>query len=140
MNPMMIPGWPMGMPMQPMPPQQPVQQAQQIMQPVGIPGKFVNDFNEIQPTDIPGNAPAIFAKNDRSEIQICEWDTNGQFKNTLFRAVVEETPAPAQTQSFDPSELLDPILMRLTELEEKINSIPKPSAPRSKKEAESDGR
>lgn len=137
MNQTFMQPWPVGqMPMQPIlrQPQQP------IMQPIGIPGKFVNDFNEIRPEDIPGNAPAIFAKNDRSEIQICEWDNNGQFNITLYRAVVEETPTPVQTQSFDPSQILEPILMRITELEEKINSIPKPSAPRSKKEAESDGR
>lgn len=46
--------------------QQPVQQPMQ--QPIGISGKYVNDFNEISASDIPMNSPAIFAKNDRSEI------------------------------------------------------------------------
>lgn len=38
--------FPMQMPMQP----QPVQQLQQV-QNIGIPGKFVNDFNEISAAD-----------------------------------------------------------------------------------------
>lgn len=46
---------------------------------LGIAGRYVNDFNEITANDVPMNgSPAIFAKNDRSEIQMREWSPNGR--------------------------------------------------------------
>lgn len=64
---------------------QQVQQPAQQMQ-IGISGKYVNDFNEINASDIPMNGPAIFAKNDRSEIQLREWNPNGQIVTTSYKA------------------------------------------------------
>lgn len=111
-------------------PQQPMQQPQQ---PIGIAGKFVNDFNEIIASDIPANTPAIFAKNDRSEIQIREWGPTGPIV-TSYKAVIDE-PIVAKP-AFDPRELLDPIFVRLSELEDKIDKLPKTTAPRTKKDGE----
>ena len=68
--------------------QNPMPQAQ----PVGISGKYVNDFGEINASDIPMSGPAVFAKNDRSEIQIREWNPNGQIVTTSYKAVVETQP------------------------------------------------
>lgn len=107
-------------------------------QPIGISGKYVNDFNEITASDIPMNTPAIFAKNDRSEIQIREWNPNGQITTTLYKAVVDkplEQPLPAQPV-FNPNEVLEPIFERLSELEEKIDKLPRPATNRVKKEGE----
>lgn len=43
-----------------------------------IPGKFVQDFREITPRDVPMDAtPAVFVKADMSEIQVCQWDKSG---------------------------------------------------------------
>lgn len=113
------------------------QMQQMQMQPIGISGKYVNDFNEITASDIPMNSPAIFAKNDRSEIQIREWNPNGQITTTLFKAVIEPQekeiiPQPA----FNPNEVLEPIIEKLAELEDKIDKIPKSTVSRTKKDGE----
>lgn len=110
--------------------QQPVQQ---IMQPIGISGRYVNDFGEISANDIPMSGPAIFAKNDRSEIQIREWNPNGQIVTTSYKAIVEEAPAPEPV--FNTDNLLDPIFAKLGELEEKIDKL-KPTVSRTKKDGE----
>lgn len=124
-----------GMFSQPMPLQSQAQSmAQQLQQPpMGLAGKFVNDFNEILANDIPANTPAIFAKNDRSEIQIREWGPTGPIV-TSYKAVIDE-PIVAKP-AFDPRELLDPIFVRLSELEDKIDKLPKTTAPRTKKDGE----
>lgn len=109
--------------------QQPMQQP---MQQIGISGRYVNDFAEITASDIPMNGPAIFAKNDRSEIQIREWNPNGQIVAKTYRAVAEQQK---QETVFNTNDFLDPIFVRLEELGEKIDKIGKPSN-RAKKEGE----
>lgn len=117
--------------------QMPQNIGQQQMQPIGISGKYVNDFGEINVSDIPMNGPAIFAKNDRSEIQIREWNSNGQIVTTSYRAIVEEPPVIEQAPVFNPNDVLEPIIARLNELEEKIDKLPRPSAvTRTKKDGE----
>lgn len=113
--------------------QQPVQQ--QI--PIGISGKYVNDFGEITASDIPMNSPAIFAKNDRSEIQLREWNSNGQIVTTSYKVVNEEPPVSEPVPIFNPNDVLEPIIERLNELEEKIDKLPKVSTvSRTKKDGE----
>lgn len=114
--------------------QQPMMsQAQQI----GIAGKYVNDFNEINASDIPMNSPAIFAKNDRTEIQMREWNSNGQIITRSYKEVNVEAPEPEKAAVFNPNDVLEPIIARLNELEEKIDKIPRPSAAaRAKKDGE----
>lgn len=104
-------------------------QMQQPMQP-GISGRYVNDFSEITANDIPMNSPAIFAKNDRSEIQLREWNPNGQIITTSYKAIQEQPKQELTTNNF-----LEPIFIRLAELEEKIDKLGKPST-RTKKEGE----
>lgn len=113
--------------------QQPmIPQAQQI----GIAGKYVNDFNEINASDIPMNSPAIFAKNDRTEIQMREWNSNGQIVTRLYKEMDVEAPEPEKAAVFNTEAVLNPIIARLDELEEKIDKIPKVSAARVKKDGE----
>lgn len=107
--------------------QQPMQQPQQ---PVGIPGKYVNSFDEIMASDIPMSGPAIFAKNDRSEIQIREWQPDGQIGHKTYRVVPEEIQRVEvpQVQPFNASDVLDPIFEKLTELEGKLDKLTRPTA------------
>lgn len=106
-------------------------------QPIGISGKYVNDFNEVNVADIPMNGPAIFAKNDRSEIQVREWNPNGQITTTSYRAVVEAPEVvPDQPRFNARTEVLEPILDRLTSLEEKLDKMNKPTVSRTKKDGE----
>ena len=114
--------------------QQPMQQP---MQQIGISGRYVNDFAEITASDIPMNGPAIFAKNDRSEIQLREWNSNGQIVTTSYKAVNEEPPVTEPVPLFNPNDVLEPIIARLNELEEKIDKLPKVSTvSRTKKDGE----
>lgn len=113
--------------------QQPIQQP---MQQIGISGRYVNDFGEISASDIPMNGPAIFAKNDRSEIQLREWNPNGQIVTTSYKAIVEEAPAPVKESVFKPETVLDPIFSKLTELEEKIDKLKPTTAKTVKKDGE----
>lgn len=108
---------------------------QMQMQPVGISGKYVNDFNEIAASDIPMNSPAIFAKNDRSEIQIREWNPNGQITTTQYKVVIDKPQEKAEPK-FDFDEVLKPVIEKLAELEEKIDKLPKTAITRAKKEGE----
>lgn len=113
--------------------QQPIQQP---MQQIGISGRYVNDFAEISASDIPMNGPAIFAKNDRSEIQLREWNPNGQIVTTSYKAIVEEAPAQIQEPVFKPETVLDPIFSKLTELEEKIDKLKPVTTKTVKKDGE----
>lgn len=104
-------------------------------QPIGISGKYVNDFSEISASDIPMNSPAIFAKNDRSEVQIREWNSNGQIVSSSYKLVQEVAPDPKEP-TFNLDNVLTPILARFEELEEKIDKLQKPTVARAKKEGE----
>lgn len=101
------------------------------MQPVGISGKFVNDFGEINASDIPMNSPSIFAKNDRSEIQLREWNSNGQIVTTTYKAILDQPKEVVPDASKD----IETILCKLEELDEKIEKLSKPTQ-RVKKETE----
>lgn len=109
--------------------QNPIPQNQ--MQQVGISGKYVNDFNEINASDIPMSSPAIFPKNDRSEIQLKEWNSNGQIVTTSYKAIVEQPKEAPPTVIVDTETILD----KLNELNEKIEKLTKP-VQRVKKENE----
>lgn len=98
------------------------------VQPVGISGKYVNDFNEINASDIPMSGPAIFVKNDRSEIQLREWSPNGQIVPTSYRAVIEQ---PKQVVP-DPQTNIESILDKLDALEAKLDKLSKPSTTKKK--------
>lgn len=102
------------------------------VQPVGISGRYVNDFNEINASDIPMSGPAIFAKNDRSEIQLREWSPNGQIITTSYQAVV---PQPAEVVP-DPQVNMESILDKLDALEAKLDKLSKPSPAKAKKETD----
>lgn len=107
-------------------------------QPVGISGKYVNDFAEVTASDVPmGSQPSVFIKNDRSEMQIREWSPNGQIVTTLFKPCLNNQEINQANQEvnqapFDAkSEVLDPILDKLAELEQQVaklsNTVAKPT-------------
>lgn len=96
---------------------------------VGIPGRYVNDFSEITANDVPMNGcPAIFAKADRSEIQMREWSPNGQIVPTVYKLEVPEVTNEVSQPVFDAkTELLEPIMARLAEIEQKLSRVNKPA-------------
>lgn len=97
-----------------------MQGPQMAYQPAGISGKYVNDFNEITANDVPMNgSPSVFLKSDRSEIQIREWNPNGQIVPRLYRAV--EIVEQAQPEVDYSSQIIE----RLSSLEDKIDKLSK---------------
>lgn len=104
-------------------------------------GKYVNEFNEVTANDVPMDGKsAVFVKNDRSEIQVREWNPNGQITMTSYLPQiskkddeVDKLSNETQKSKFDPkSEVLEPLFERLEQLENKIDRIGKTS--RVKKE------
>lgn len=127
MMPQAMPQMPQPMMQQIAPPEQPQPAPQQ---PVGVAGKYVNDFSEIMAKDVPISSPAVFIKNDRSEIQLRQWENNGEINPITYKRV--ETP---KSQEIDPNELLNAMAQRLEDLEEKMNKMQKPVV-KAKKEGE----
>lgn len=111
--------------------QQPIQTSQ-----MGINGKYVNDFSEVTANDVPMNGlPAVFVKNDRSEIQLREWNPNGQIVPTSYRLVIENPIVEeAKIETFSKADILEPILAKLAEFEEQLAKL-KPTASKTAKGA-----
>lgn len=66
-------------------------QIQQIQQPIGLVGRAVNDFSEIKADDVPMNGtPAIFVKNDMSEIEVRIWGKDGLIRPTSYKPILEQ--------------------------------------------------
>lgn len=71
-------------------------QIQQIQQPIGLVGRAVNDFSEIKADDVPMNGtPAIFVKNDMSEIEVRIWGKDGLIRPTSYKPILEQNNADA---------------------------------------------
>lgn len=71
-------------------------QIQQIQQPIGLVGRAVNDFSEIKADDVPMNGtPAIFVKNDMSEIEVRIWGKDGLIRPTLYKPILEQNNSEA---------------------------------------------
>lgn len=69
-------------------------QIQQIQQPIGLVGRAVNDFSEIKADDVPMNGtPAIFVKNDMSEIEVRIWGKDGLIRPTSYKPILEQNNA-----------------------------------------------
>lgn len=71
-------------------------QVQQVQQPIGLVGRAVNDFSEIKADDVPMNGtPAIFVKNDMSEIEVRIWGKDGLIRPTSYKPVLDQNQADA---------------------------------------------
>lgn len=108
----------------------------QSNQALGINGKYVNDFSEVNASDVPmGGQPSIFVRNDRSEIQLREWSPNGQIVSMQYAPVAPVQQKEEAHQSFDVDSIINPIFERISELEDKLDKLAKPVS-RAKKEGE----
>lgn len=121
--------------------QQPTQMqaANQQVQPQGIIGRVVNDFNEITANDVPmnGNA-AFFPKADGSELQVRSWASNGTIQTVAYRPVQLENTEQGKNMpqmdfnalNEDVKALREEILARLDNIEK---LVAKPTTSRAKK-------
>lgn len=116
---------------------QQVQQPQQQSQ--GLVGRVVNDFSEVKADDVPMNGtPAIFIKNDMSEIEVRVWGNDGLIHPTPYKPILEQKQQEATNMpqmdfnalNEDVRALREDILARLDSIEK---SVAKPSSGRGKK-------
>lgn len=57
----------------------------------GLNGRFVTNFDEIKPDEIPMNGTqSIFVKNDLSQICVKKWSANGSIETSTFELKQEE--------------------------------------------------
>lgn len=119
-------------------------QMQQPVQPQGLIGRPVNDFSEIKADDVPMNGtPAIFIKNDMSEIEVRVWCKDGLIRPTSYKPVLEQnqvepTNIPQMdlnTLNEDVRALREDILARLDAIEK---SVVKPNSKTKKAEVGTD--
>lgn len=110
----------------------------------GLSGRTVNDFNEINVNEIVMDGrPSVFVKNDKSEIQVKNWDANGRVITTSYLPQIEQKASQTdilsnetQKSKFDTkTEILEPLFEKIEQLETKIDKISRTNTPsRSKKE------
>lgn len=112
----------------------------QMQSTLGIAGKYVNDFNEINANDVPMDGRvAVFPKSDMSEIIVKNWESNGTIRTTAFKPILSAEGNKNTSEedkgnygAFD--ETLKGIQSDIKMLTEKIDRIGRPV--KSKKEAE----
>ncbi len=114
---------------------------QQPVQPIGLVGRPVNDFSEIKADDVPMNGtPAIFIKNDMSEIEVRVWCKDGLIRPTSYKPVLEKNQAEATNTpqmdfnalNEDVRALREDIIARLDRLEQSM-AVPAAKTARGKK-------
>lgn len=120
---------------------------QQTVQPIGLVGRPVNDFSEIKADDVPMNGtPAIFIKNDMSEIEVRVWCKDGLIRPTSYKPVLEQSQVETTNTpqmdfnalNEDMKALREDIIARLDRLEQSM-TVPTTKAARGKKgEAENE--
>ena len=67
------------------------QPIQQLNNTPSLNGRFVNDFNDIKPDEIPMNGTqSIFIKNDLSQICVKKWSANGCIDTDIYELKQEE--------------------------------------------------
>ncbi|MCR5254612.1 MAG: hypothetical protein K6D96_01650 [Acetatifactor sp.] len=114
----------------------------------GLPGKIVNDFNEIMANDVPMNGSyAFFIKGDLSEVQARAWSPDGRIVSVPFKAVlpVKTNNLPSETKQADlglSEDVTKAFMEQFEELKERLSSIEenfsKQSTTRRKKEGDSE--
>lgn len=115
------------------------QQVQQ--QPQGLTCKAVGDASNVSPNDVPmdGN-PAIFPKNDFTEIYVKSWTPNGTIQTVVYRPVQPENQSEANIPQMDfnalnedMKALREDILARLDSIEKSMGGTPTKAITRGKK-------
>lgn len=107
----------------------------------GIPGKVVNNFQEITIGDIPTNGNvAFFIKNDLSEIQTRKWSDDGRVLMGIFKPEITPPmnlpPEEKQTENDASALFTEDIMKRFDEIEKRLDQlIPKPTQKKKEENA-----
>lgn len=114
-----------------------VQAVQQPQAQPGLIGRAVGDFSEIKPDDVPMNGmPAIFVKNDMSEIEVRVWCKDGLIRPTTYKPVPAAENGQAENSSGEDSksnlglskELIGAFMGRFDDIAGRIERIEKAMA------------
>lgn len=95
-----------------------------------IPGRLVNNLDEITPQEVPmDGSVSLFPQNDYSAIYAKTWTKDGTIATVKF---VPEQPASAVPQKSPIEERLDRIDQRFDRLEKMLSNRNKPKKPYNK--------
>lgn len=97
-----------------------------------VPGKIVNDFNEVMANDVPlDGRVAVFMKNDYSEMQARSWQPDGTIRTVRFTAAIPQAKNEPQVEQKTPEmanfDVLNGIAEQIATLNEKIDRLSKPA-------------
>lgn len=117
------------------------QQVQQ--QPQGLICKPVGDASNVSPNDVPmdGN-PAVFPKNDFTEIYVKSWTPNGTIQTIVYKPVQPENQSEATNPQMDFNALNEDVralredIKGVRDMIEKSMSVPAPKTSQRGKKAE----
>lgn len=83
-------------------------------------GRFVGDFNEIKPDEIPMNGTqAVFVQNDLNKICLKKWSANGSIDTSIYELVQQKQPNVFDSIDYD---LLEKRISKLETLVKKGSS------------------
>lgn len=89
--------------------------------PMGVPGRWVNDLNEIKPGEVPMDGTiCFFPKTDYSKIYAKVWDQNGKLQDFVF---VPEVPVPSEPAPAQTDERIDKMMEELGSMREQLSKI-----------------
>lgn len=105
-------------------------QNQQLNRFQSIPGRLVNNLDEITPQEVPmDGSVSLFPQNDYSAIYAKTWTKDGAIATVKF---IPEQPASATPQKSPIEERLDRIDQRFDHLEKMLSNRNKPKKPYNK--------
>lgn len=114
------------------PPRMQPQPVQTIPQqtPMGVLGRWVNDFNDIKPNEVPMDGTiCFFPKTDYTCIYAKVWDQNGKLQNFVF---VPETPTQTEPTIVQNNEQIDKMMAKLDDIQSQLSRMNRHYKPNKK--------
>lgn len=103
--------------------QQPIQPTPSQI-PMGVIGRWVNDFNDIKPNEVPMDGTiCFFPKTDYTCIYAKVWDQNGKLQNFVF---VPETPTQVDSTTVQNNEQIDKMMAKLDDIQSQLLRMNRP--------------
>lgn len=113
---------------------------QQMLSPPYLPGRVINNPNEIRPNEVPmDGTPSVFLLNDASGVLVKWWNTDGQLCTQIFIPQMTELAGGASV-GMPTDEFQKEVFDRFDKIEKKLNQRPyQKNTNYKKKEGKNDG-